>query len=300
MSAVGVRVGLCRICTGTVDDTEWERGLAALRRFVEARGSARVPAQAMAVGVPLGAWVASCREEYWSGGLTKSQVAELENFAGWDWCGRAQKRWERHLKALNRYADQNDTAMAPANAIFDGVRVGEWARAQRVSFGAGALPESLAERLSALPGWTWTDTADERWELGLRAVRSYAVTHGTADVSADAEVDGFRVGQWVARCREDHRAGSLSSIRIAALEDLPGWRWSASVERWERGVSALRAYIRLYGHASPPQKTVFEGFQLGFWVRNRRLEYRRGQLSAPRIQELEAVPEWSWTGTGPG
>ena len=99
---------------------------------------------------------------------------------------------------------------------------------------AGTLPESLAARLEALPGWIWTGV-DERWDLGLRAVRAYLDKYGTANVPTDARIDGFPVGQWVARCREDQLAGSLSPGQTSALADLPGWRWSALAEQWERG-----------------------------------------------------------------
>src|SRR5829696_3429549 len=82
---------------GNVNEADWKRGLAALKHFVSARGSARVPARAVARGVPLGKWAATCRAEYWEGELTVSQIAELESLPGWDWSGGAQKRWEAHF-----------------------------------------------------------------------------------------------------------------------------------------------------------------------------------------------------------
>ena len=265
----------------------------ALSQFVSARGSARVPARAVARGVPLGKWAAACREEYWEGELTVSQVAELESLPGWDWSGGAQKRWEAHFAVLSRYVDQHGAAMTLHSAVFEGVKVGEWARAQRAKFAAGTLPEPLAARLEALPGWIWTGV-DERWDLGFRAVRAYLDKYGTANVPTDARIDGFPVGQWVARCREDQRAGSLSPGQTSALADLPGWRWSASADQWERGISALRAFVSQYGHASPQQKTTLDGFPVGMWVHHRRKQYRSGRLPPPRANELESLPGWSW------
>ena len=72
---------------------------------------------------------------------------------------------------------------------------------------------------------TGTDAA---WEDGLAAVRAYAAGNGHARIPTSyVSPDGHRTGGWVGRRRGDYVAGKLTPERIAELEALPGWVWSA-------------------------------------------------------------------------
>lgn len=249
----------------------------------------------MADRVAVGAWAAARREDYWAGQLRPDQVAALESIGGWSWEGSAQRRWEMALRALQRYVDRY-SQLPPPSAWLRKVRVGAWVEAQWAAHEAGTLPAVLAERLEAVPGWTWAGTGD-RWEAGLEALRLYVTEHGSAqDLDRDCDYRGFRLGQWVQRYREDGRAGGLTTAQVAVLEAIPGWRWSADIDRWERGLSLLQSYAAKNGHAAPPQKVVVDGFALGMWVTNRRRAYQRGLLSPQRAAVLEALPGWSWLG----
>ncbi|WP_219415473.1 helicase associated domain-containing protein [Pseudonocardia nigra] len=278
----------------TCSDAEWERGLAALRKFVALRGPGRLPTRAMADGVQVGLWAAKRREEYWAGVLAPERVAALQIVPGWDWSGPHQRRWEDGLAAVQRYVAEHGTTVVPADAWMGKLAVGAWVRAQHTSFTAGTLPRPLAARLEAVPGWEWTGE-DERWDRGMRTLRAYAAMHGSVgDIDADVVHDRFRLGAWVQRCREDHRARALTAARTRALEATPGWRWSSGDERWERALHALHEFVAEHGHARPPQHAVVDGVPIGVWTRNRRKEYRAARLSSQRVAELEALPGWTW------
>ena len=183
---------------------------------------------------------------------------------GWRWEGRSQRRWEARFAALNRYLAEHGLTTPPSNALSGKLRVGEWAAKQRRAHAAGTLPTPLVEKLESLPGWRWH--GDDRWRRGFGAVRDYLAQHTTLESVDHVEIDGFALGNWVQRCREDYRSGTLSHAQIDDLESLPGWTWSGPDERWRQGFAALRAYYVRYGSARPPQKTVITGFALGQWV----------------------------------
>lgn len=272
---------------------DWERGLVALRRYIAARGSVLVSSNTMAAGVALGAWVAHQHEQYWSGTLNPQRATLLESLPGWSWNGRHQRRWHQRLAALTQYARTHGTAVVGGEVVVNALHVGAWAAAQRAAHAAGTLPARNAALLEELPGWHWS--AEDRWERGLQAVRRYVADHGTADPPADTQVDGFPLGRWIHRCREDHRARSLSPERIEALASLPGWRWAGADERWEQGIRALRAYVDAHGTANLPQGLAVGGFALGDWVHSRRRQYRTGTLPPDRAAVLEALPGWRWS-----
>ena len=76
---------------------------------------------------------------------------------------------------------------------------------------------------------------------------------------------------------------------------------SVRAESWERFVMELDRWIAENGDALVPQSATVTtlagaGYALGQRVKNARLAYRRGALSAARVRELEARQGWSWDG----
>ena len=62
----------------------------------------------------------------------------------------------------------------------------------------------------------------------------------------------------------------------------------------ERVFGALERFVEREGHARVAFDHVEDGKNLGFWVANRRGEYRRGKLEPQYIARLAALPGWSW------
>ena len=64
---------------------------------------------------------------------------------------------------------------------------------------------------------------------------------------------------------------------------------------FESGIAHLHRYAVVHGSSSPPRGAAIDGFAIGWWVVNRRVEYRRGRLSAERIGRIETeFPGWVW------
>jgi len=134
-----------------------------------------------------------------------------------------------------------------------------------------------------------------RWRQGILAAKNYIERHGSLElVQRDARIDNYPLGQWLNRCREDHRAGDLSSDRKSELESLPGWTWGRHEQHWLDGITSLRRYVDDHGHASPTQHTVSDGFDLGWWVTSTRRRHRLGTLPAEWAEALETLPGWQW------
>ncbi|MBR7193768.1 helicase associated domain-containing protein [Gordonia sp. SCSIO 19800] len=79
-----------------------------------------------------------------------------------------------------------------------------------------------------------------------------------------------------------HEAGSTS-------------RGNAYDRLFDTGIAHLHRYAAMHGSSSPPRGATIDGFAIGQWVVNRRAEYRRGHLTAERIDRLETeFPGWVW------
>jgi len=272
----------------------WSRGWDALLHYVAVRGSAGVPPRAISGGVDLGRWADSCRERYWSGELAADQVAALQVLPGWSWEGAAAREWHRTVSRLCRCAAQHGGPEMLADSPVQGRRIGGWVRAQRDAYHRGALPADRITVLEQIPGWQWSP-GPSRWELGVQILGTYLAQVSDADVPAGAVCRGFAVGRWVARQREDHRAGTLTAEQEQALTALPGWRWSSREERWGKGFAALTIFVQRHGHACPPQAAVVGTFRLGAWVSQVRRSFKNGTLPAAAVRAVQALPGWSWS-----
>lgn len=58
---------------------------------------------------------------------------------------------------------------------------------------------------------------------------------------------------------------------------------------FDRGISRLASYARIYGHANPTADEVWLSWRVGLWVSSLRLKFRAGKLSAGQIAEAESI-----------
>jgi hypothetical protein len=108
--------------------------------------------------------------------------------------------------------------------------------------------------------------------------------------------DGFSLGGWVGRQRDDYRAGLLSAEKTHRLGTLPGWVWDGREQvaqglkaLWDRNFDDLVAYAAEHGHASPgPDDAVYR------WVVIQRRRYASGRLAADQVTRLATLPGWRW------
>jgi len=138
-------------------------------------------------------------------------------------------------------------------------------------------------------GMVW-GSRDAGYRIGVDHLRAYTAAEGHANVPRwYVTDDGFKLGVWVNSRRNDHKIGRLSTAKVAELNAL-GMVWGIHDANYRIGVDHLRAYIAREGHANVPQKSVTDdGFTLGKWVDNRRIDRRVGWLSTAKIAELNAL-----------
>ncbi len=303
---------------------DFDEALGRLLAYVEEHGHALVPQKYHrdADGFRLGSWVSNRRNDYRLDRLSSDQVERIAAVPGW--------RWEPHEGAfadgiahLWAYAQEHGHTLVPVgHRSPDGFMLGRWVVSKRSDRRKGLLDETKAIDLEALPGWSW-NPIDELFERGLACVRAYAEANGHTRVPMTYRTaDGFKLGQWVFVRRQDYRTGKISAERVAALEAVDGWIWSALRGRprlpgrdrlreiatpspdappdtFAQGVRELRAFAERNGHLRVPGgHREPDGLLLRNWMNNRRTEYKAGRLVPEEIEALDAVPGWLWSERG--
>lgn len=209
----------------SVNDAKWEEGYSQLVDYVEQHGTALVPARLRHNGYPLGSWVPKQRELYRTGGMTPDRTERLEGLPGWSWDPFAEK-WERSFALLEQYASEHGTARVPNKYTVDGVKLQQWVAVQQGAHAEGTLNPQRQQRLEALPGWSWEDRREERWEATYALLEKYVEREGHSLVPQKHVENGVRLGTWLAIQRGQYRQQKLSLGRQQRLEALPGWQWN--------------------------------------------------------------------------
>ena len=203
----------------------------------------------------------------------------------------ATASWEFWFGLLERFVACEGHARVPKNHLEEGWKLGQWAGAQRSH--RSRLSEDKRHRLEALPGWVW-GLRESSWERAYLALRLFADREGHARPPIRHREVEMRIGQWVNVQRTRFQEGGLPPERVAALEMLPGWVWSANDADWDTGFAALCRFVEREGHARVQDGFVEGEYPLGTWVAKNRANRRDGVLSADRATRLEALPGWSW------
>ena len=181
-------------------------------------------------GFRLDSWVSVQRTQYARKKLSPERIARLEGVHGWAWNSR-DDRWEEGFDPLRRFVEREGHARVPVAFVDDDdYSLGTWAAHQRVLYKKGTLEPGLAQRLQALPEWTWGPRVDA-WEEGFDRLRRFVDREGHARVPvAFVDDDGYSLGTWVHKARARHASGKLAASRTKRLEEFPGWVWTAQRE----------------------------------------------------------------------
>ena len=266
---------------------------ASLVAWAGREGSASPPQGTVVDGHRLGQFVNTCRLAYKAGSLPAEKADALVAIPKWSWDARADT-WEEHFAQLSKFVAIHGHASPSRGTVIDGFDISRWVIKQRAKQRQGTQPGDRLSKLTGLPGWVVNDL-DAAWEVGYAHLVEWMASHATTPFQTDCTEDRYRLGSWVAKQRA--RRTSMDPARARRLEQVPRWDWDprTTTNAWGTGLAALTSWVAEHGTTCLPHKTPHAGIDLGSWVYTQRTLYSKQQLSAERIADLEAVPEWYWT-----
>ena len=106
--------------------------------------------------------------------------------------------------------------------MFDDFALGAWVGTQRLN--QDQLTPERREKLEHLD-FVW-DALAAGWEEDFGYLERYVEKHSNARVPHGHKIDGYLLGRWVSRQRNDK--GQLTTERRARLGTLDGWVWKAT------------------------------------------------------------------------
>ncbi|TQJ37056.1 helicase associated domain-containing protein [Streptomyces sp. SLBN-115] len=294
-----------------VIDTEkqdWARGWAALKRFTERVGHARVPYghKEPPGPYPLGQWVAEQRRAYGAGQMTGQRARRLEQL-GMVW-SPADERFQENLEAAKAYYEQHFSLCAPRSASALDRPIGQWLSNLRRPGALEGHPEWETALREIDEHWNPAWPAD--WQRHYAALRELVRDEDQVDVLPGVTVNGMDVGRFAQKQRQhsvwqglmDGQRELLEAIGITPPPEpeTPPKPSRAASGAFERGIAALAQYKARTGSLAPSrgheERIVVGGeeyvVKLGVFLSNSKS--RRGKLTADKLQALAALGlEWA-------
>ena len=101
--------------------------------------------------------------------------------------------------------------------------------------------------------------------------------------------DGYPLGQWIIKTRQQKLNGRLKEERIAQLDEI-GMVWNIFDAKWEKAYALAAAYYEENGSLNIPRSYVTAaGERLGQWVESQQWAYPKGKLTEEQVERLSRI-----------
>ena len=201
--------------------------------------------------------------------------------------------WEHYFsEASIYYAEHGDLNIPKMYTTHGGLSLGVWLVTQRrVREGQiqGNLTEQQIARLDGI-GMVWGNRKEIAWQHGFEVARKYHDTYGNLMVARKyVDPDGYPLGQWIIKTRQQKLNGRLKEERIAQLDEL-GMVWNIFDTKWEKAFALAAAYYEENGNLNIPRSYVTAaGERLGQWVASQQWAYPKGKLTDEQVERLSRI-----------
>ncbi|MCD7809773.1 MAG: Helicase associated domain protein, partial [Erysipelotrichaceae bacterium] len=289
LNAIGMRFD-------NVNDMQWHKYYTALKKYHDVHGDININSQYVSDdGLMLGRWLTRMRSYYGDGIkghiLTPERIEALNDLGMiWDY---HSKQWDENYDAAKKYYEEHGDLNIPKDYKSEkGVLIKTWLNNMKNKYNKGTLMDEQKRLLEDI-GMCFESSKDVLWYASFNKAKQYFEEHGNLNVPSDYKcADGFALGRWIRRHRQD--ASGKTQIKVTEerkeLLDSIGMIWSIEkVKSSDKYLNACREYYKEYGNLKVYGNVTYKDIDIGQWLSRRRLDYSRGELSQEMIDELNDI-----------
>jgi hypothetical protein len=230
----------------------------------------------------LSRWVSHCVADHRDGSLSREKYEALRDL-GVDFDGVEERRvvqWETRCEALEAYVKTRGHCRVREDEE-DGLYF--WLLDQRKAKRDGKLSKERETALEALGvEWDVRSTVHKSWEDRLSAMRSFYETRGALPRSSEDDA----LFQWIRQQRRRFEKGELELERVEALDGVcVEWKVKRAAG-FEKNIARFAEYVETHGS---PHVLARRDKKLHQWIRKMRVKREAGELSARKIEALDAL-----------
>lgn len=261
-------------------DANWNEAFSKLVKFKEREGNCKVHQSHIEDGYPLGNWVGTQRRNL--SNLTVDRISRLNNIE-FIW-NPIDERWDEGFKNLEAFKLREGHCRVNSTHIENNFTLGIWISVQRRE--KNSLPIDRLQKLNSL-GFVWDPLSDD-WEEGYKYLSLFKSREGHASPNKNHIENTYKLGQWVTVQRK--MKDKLTPSRHTLLSDL-GFSWDPLSDKWDSAYSKMQAYFYREGNCNMGRNHIEDGFRLGIWLRNQKLN--KQTLSEDKLQKLKRLGVFS-------
>lgn len=229
----------------------------------------------------LGVWCSNQRQAFYRGKLSENQIRQLLDI-GFVFDAH-DAAWNEWFALYRKYKDEYGREPS-RHAIYHRKHLGRWCEHQKNSLRKGELSMARTQMLNEVNFGLKMPSAV--WVSWVNLYREYKQEFGCEPAARTIYRDK-NLGTWCVEQRRNWRSGKLSKNRIRDLSTA-GFIFDINDATWDGWLDLYREYKSKTG-IEPVKNTVFCGKKLGYWCENQKTNYRKGRLSAERIQKLNTA-----------
>jgi hypothetical protein len=266
----------------------WEEKFIALQQYRDIHGHCNVPQNYP--DKPLALWVGTQRTLYNKNSprLSVEKIKRLGTI-GFIWDPLAL-RWEKMYSAICEFKSINGHCDVPGKNS-QNIKLASWTTVQRRNYKKRKLTDSQIQKLESI-GFRW-EIKNENWNDRYDKISGYLKINEQKGLSRDNSA-----GNWLSNQRQRYKKGTLPSDSVKQLQQL-GIKLDPYSEQWESRYKELCDFVNMHKHANVPSNYSANS-SLAAWVNNQRSDYKNKELSAERIEKLNAIGfvwhflDWKW------
>jgi len=200
------------------------------------------------------------------------------------------------------------------DTVFNNIKIGQWIANRKNDYNLGRLKEETVNALEGIKGWDWSDKKRNR--AGnfkndtqiIQIIKEFVKLNGRIPPFG-YETQGFKVGRFIARKREQFKGNKLNNEMIKNMEAIKGWTWvgkagkGAAPKGYYEPIDLKKFYhylnllIEKKGHTQVSVKYKIDDYPLGYFIYQIKTSHKN-ESPKPLGKKLEtiltAMNGWEW------
>ena len=122
------------------------------------------------------------------------------------------------------------------------------------------------------------------WDSWYRLCLDYKEEFGHLYIKRNEKYRDLAIYDWVGQQRTQYNRGLLSNEKVQKLKEI-GFIFDTVLYNWNIRFEEYKQYVADTGDISPKRNVIYNGKQVGNWVRTQKQQEERGKLQ-PRFKEI--------------
>ncbi len=248
-------------------------------------------------------WIGRQKVLYKKGTLGDDKIKKLEVLNNWKWIDTTivveNKLFDIRYEEVKLWISTHNNNI-PNTRSEDKTEenYGNWCKTHRQSYVKGNLSEESKNKLELIPSWYWKKP-DKFYKTYDNLLQFMANNNNILPKDNSQNKIETSLSAWIGYQKASHKKGILSDDKIKLLEVLNNWKWMNTnivIEFKSFDIRYEEIVQWLYLHNNYPNTESKNKLEktLGRWCCQQRLYYSKNTLSEYRINNLNALANWTW------